>query len=83
MSLLRLYAYGIQSDYITNTIIYNINNIYDNECKDCINNNRKPKLFYYYGPRLCSKICLPDYKIKYYNTICDRDHYFITSSFEK
>jgi len=81
MSLLKLYATGIQSDYLTLThrTIYNINNKYDNECKQCISNNTIPKLFCYYGPKLCSKINFPDYSIIKYNTQCDKGHIFIAS----
>ena len=82
MSLLKLYASGVQTDYITHRTIYNINNKYDNLCQNCIQNNTIPKLFFYYGPKLCSKINLPDYKIKYYNTVCDKEHIFIVSAFE-
>lgn len=82
MSLLHLYASGIQTDYVTHKIILNINNKYDNQCQNCINNNTIPKLFYYYGPKLCSKLCLPDYKITYYNTMCDNGHIFTTLAFE-
>lgn len=82
MSLLKLYASGVQTDYTTHRIIYNINNKYDNQCQNCINNNTIPKLFYYYGPKLCSKFCSLDYKIKYYNTMCDKGHIFTASAFE-
>jgi hypothetical protein len=77
MSLLKLYASDGQTDYMTHRTIYNINNNYDKQCQDCINNNTIPKLFYYYGPKLCSKICLPDYKSKYYNAMCDKGHIFL------
>ena len=77
-SLLKLFATGVQTTNLTHRTIININNKYDNRCQCCINNNTIPKLFYYYGPRLCSKICLPDYETKYYNTICDNGHMFTT-----
>ncbi len=80
MSLLKLYASGVQIDPISHRIIYNINNKYNNQCQNCINTNTIPKLFYYYGPKLCSKICLPDYKTTYYNTMCDNGHIFISSA---
>ena len=78
---MRLCELGIQTDYQTHSIIYNIDNKYNNLCQKCINNNTTPKLFYYYG-RCCSKINLPNYNITSYNTICDRGHDFITSALE-
>lgn len=48
-------------------------------CVKIVKNNTIPKLFCYYGPKLCSKINLPGYKIIYYNTVCDKGHIFIAS----
>ncbi len=79
MSLLKLYASGCQTDNITYKIVYNNDNKYDNECKHCINENRRPNLFFYYGPKLCSKIL--HYNIEYYNIICDKGHCFRASVF--
>lgn len=81
MSLLNLYANGSQTNYITHSIVYNVNNKYDGKCRYCIKNNTIPKLFFYYGPRLCSEINLPNYKIEYYDTMCDKGHTFISWGF--
>jgi hypothetical protein len=78
MSLLKLYASGCQTDYVSHNVVYNINNKYDNLCKSCMENNTIPKLFFYYGPGLLSKITLPNCEIERYNTLCDKGHYFIT-----
>ena len=80
MSLFKLYANDIQTDYKTHNILYNVNNKYDKLCPKCIKNNTIPKIFFYYGTKLCSKIKLPNYEIEYYNAICDKGHYVIHSS---
>jgi hypothetical protein len=74
MSLLKLYATGIQTDPISHITIHNINNKYDKQCQNCVQNNTIPKLFFYYGPKLASKINLHDYKFDHYNAVCNEGH---------
>lgn len=74
-SLIKLYALGIQTDSRTSIIVYNTNNKYDKQCKECIKEGTVPSLFSYYGPGVCTKYLwdTPAKKVKY-NAICDYGH---------
>jgi len=71
-SLNKLFALGVQEHNITYKIVTNDNII----CNECVKLNRKPKIFCYYGPRLCTM-----YRMNgddtYFNMTCDYGHHFI------